>query len=107
MQTGRRGLDRLSPLQLADELTRVAKDQAERTPAPHQILDAGPRSQSWGATTPRAAFFRLGEFALSESKHVCTEPDVGGLPQRAGIADRFHAFLAGVGAGPGISLLQN
>ena len=105
MQTGRRGLDVLSPLQIEDELTRIARDEAERKAASHEFLDAELRNPSWAAATPRAAFFRLGEFALAESKRVWNEPDLGGMPRRAGIADRFHAFLAGVGTGPGISLL--
>jgi aspartate 4-decarboxylase len=58
------------------------------------------------ATTPREAFFLLGQFGLSESKRVWDEPDLGGMPARDGIAARFGAFVASAGAGRGAELLR-
>ena len=52
------------------------------------------------ATTPRDAFFRLGEFGLLESKRVWDEPDLGGMPDRNGIAGRFSTFLEKADQGP-------
>src|SRR5688572_7112204 len=92
MQTSSRGLEQLSPFQLKDELIRLAKEGARLAPAEHKFLNAGRGNPNWVATTPRAAFFTLGEFALSESKRVWDEPDLGGMPQKAGIAKRFEAF---------------
>lgn len=105
MQTGSRGLE-LSPFQPKDELIRFAKEQAQSKAAAHQFLHAGRGTPNWVATTPRAAFFRLGEFALAESQRVSNEPDSGGMPWRAGIADRFRAFLERAGADPGVNLLR-
>lgn len=99
-------LEQLSPFQLKDELIRLAKEESEHAPAAHKFLNAGRGNPNWVATTPREAFFRLGDFALSESKRVWDEPDFGGMPRRAGIAKRFHAFLAAAAAGPGVDLLR-
>src|SRR5688572_18813042 len=93
MRTGDSGLEELSPFQLKDVLIRLAKEEAEQAPAAHKFVNAGRGNPNWVATTPRAAFFKLGEFALTESKRVWDEPDVGGMPQRIGIADRFRKFL--------------
>ena len=35
----------------------------------------------------------LGQFALTESKRVWDEPDLGGMPRADGCADRLRAFL--------------
>jgi aspartate 4-decarboxylase len=100
------GLDQLSPFQLKDELIRYAREEASAKPTASKFLNAGRGNPNWVATTPRAAFFRLGEFALSESKRIWDEPDLGGMPSRRGIAARFRAFLATAGAGPGVDLLR-
>jgi aspartate 4-decarboxylase len=105
MQTKGRAFEQLSPFQLKDELIRYAKDQTQGKSATHKFLNAGRGNPNWVATTPREAFFALGEFALAESKRVWDEPDIGGMPKREGIADRFRAFLAS-SPGPGADLLR-
>ncbi len=94
----------LSPFQLKDELIRWARDFSQQKAATHQFLDAGRGNPNWVATTPREAFFTLGQFALQESKRVWNEPDLGGMPRADGIADRLRAFLAGA-RGEGAELL--
>jgi aspartate 4-decarboxylase len=89
-----RGLDELSPFQLKDELIKYAKAQSVGTSATHKFLNAGRGNPNWVATTPREAFFLLGQFGLAESKRVWDEPDLGGMPAADGIADRFRAFVA-------------
>ncbi|HKE86805.1 MAG TPA: bifunctional aspartate transaminase/aspartate 4-decarboxylase [Vicinamibacterales bacterium] len=106
METNTRGLDQLSPFQLKDELIRYAKDQTQTKAATHKFLNAGRGNPNWIATTPRDAFFRLGQFALAESMRVWNEPDLGGMPAHAGIGDRFRAFLAASGHGAGVDLLR-
>jgi aspartate 4-decarboxylase len=106
METRTRGLDQLSPFQLKDELIRYAKEQAQGKRATHTFLNAGRGNPNWVATTPRDAFFRLGEFGLLESKRVWDEPDLGGMPDRNGIAGRFSTFLEKADQGPGIELLR-
>ena len=96
----------LSPFQLKDELIRWARDFSQQKAATHQFLDAGRGNPNWVATTPREAFFTLGQFALQESKRVWDEPDLGGMPHAEGIAERLRAFLAGAGdANAGAQLL--
>jgi aspartate 4-decarboxylase len=101
-----RGLEQLSPFQLKDELIRYARDQTHSKAATHKFLNAGRGNPNWIATTPRDAFFRLGQFGLAESKRVWDEPDLGGMPRRDGIANRFREFLGASGANPGAELLR-
>src|SRR5262245_60299101 len=100
------GLEALSPFQLKDELIRYAKDQTASKAATHKFLNAGRGNPNWVATTPREAFFLLGQFALAESKRVWNEPDLGGMPAQEGIADRFGAFLTSSSSGRGAELLR-
>ena len=74
------GLEELSPFQLKDQLIRYAKDQTAGKAATHKFLNAGRGNPNWIATTPREAFFLLGQFGLAESKRVWDEPDLGGMP---------------------------
>jgi aspartate 4-decarboxylase len=98
-----RELAGLSPFELKSHLLERAAATAKQLAIP--MLDAGRGNPNWLATTPRAAFFLLGEFALSESELVWEEPDLGGSPLRAGIADRFRAFLAARSDATGAHLL--
>jgi aspartate 4-decarboxylase len=106
MATASGGLEQLSPFQLKDELIRLAKDQTASKAATHKFLNAGRGNPNWVATTPREAFFVLGHFALRESRRVWDEPGFGGMPAQDGIAERFRAFLARMGAGLGVDLLR-
>lgn len=79
----------LSPFELKNKLVELAKHRGER-----MMLNAGRGNPNWLALEPRAAFFRLGEFALAESRRVALAPDFGGLPKKRGIAERLRGFLA-------------
>src|SRR5262245_47965950 len=105
MKPARHGLEELSPFQLKDQLIRYAKAATASSAAAHKFLNAGRGNPNWVATTPRDAFFLLGQFGLAESKRVWDEPDIGGMPDQKGIADRFRAFLAASGSGKGAALL--
>jgi aspartate 4-decarboxylase len=107
VETGSRSLWQLSPFQLKDELIRYARDKTKTKAATHKFLNAGRGNPNWIATTPREAFFVLGQFGLKESKRIWDEPHFGGMPDRAGIADRFLAFLRDAGSSPGVDLLRN
>jgi aspartate 4-decarboxylase len=95
-QAERTGADlaKLSPFELKDQLIKLALVASERGAATTQFLNAGRGNPNWIATTPREAFFALGEFALTESKRDWDEPGLGGMPQRAGIAGRLREYLA-------------
>jgi aspartate 4-decarboxylase len=100
------GLAQLSPFQLKDELIRYARDESESKAATHTFLNAGRGNPNWVATTPREAFFLLGQFGLAESKRAWDEPDLGGMPRREGIAARLDAFLDAAGASTGRDFLR-
>jgi aspartate 4-decarboxylase len=106
MSTEKRGLEELSPFQLKDELIRYARAGSASGAATHKFLNAGRGNPNWIATTPREAFFLLGQFGLAESKRVWDEADIGGMPNQHGIAGRFRAFLASAGSSPGSKLLH-
>src|SRR5499427_10506905 len=83
--------EKLSPFELKDKLIHAAGEAARVNS--QSMLNAGRGNPNWIATTPREAFFTLGSFAVQESKRVWDEPDLGGMPQKAGIAGRLNEFL--------------
>jgi aspartate 4-decarboxylase len=99
-----RELEKLSPFELKDKLIQLASEQARAST--RAMLNAGRGNPNWIATTPREAFFTLGQFGIEESKRVWGEPDLGGMPQRQGIAQRFTAFLERNAGKPGVALLK-
>jgi aspartate 4-decarboxylase len=103
--THKPGLMKLSPFELKDELIRIARDRTPGKSASTQFLNAGRGNPNWTATTPREAFFLLGQFALTECKRDWDEPDLGGMPQKKGIARRLEKFLKAAPDSPGKSLL--
>jgi aspartate 4-decarboxylase len=100
-------LAQLSPFQLKDELIHYAKDQSESKSATHKFLNAGRGNPNWIATTPREAFFLLGEFALQEARLTRDDGSLAGMPGRAGAAGRLRAFLDTTGSSAGAALLRN
>lgn len=95
------GYTRLSPFELKNKLVELARHRGER-----MMLNAGRGNPNWLALEPRAAFFRLGEFALAESGRAAFSSDFGGLPKKRGIASRLRAFLDAHPAAPGSDLLR-
>jgi aspartate 4-decarboxylase len=59
----------------------------------HPVLDAGRGQPNWLATTPRAAFFTLGQLAVAEAAAAGPNDLWGQTPATAGIADRLQAAL--------------
>src|SRR5262245_49264925 len=104
--TPRRNRDELSPFELKDELIHFAKDYSQSKSATHAFLNAGRGNPNWVATTPREAFFLLGQFALEESKRIWDEPDIGGMPHADGASERLRDFLRRTPQSPGSDLLQ-
>jgi aspartate 4-decarboxylase len=100
-----KALEQLSPFELKDKLIKIAQEHAKMAGA-SQMLNAGRGNPNWIATTPREAFFLLGQFALGESKRVWQDKDLGGMPAKDGIAARLHAFLAAHGDNDGGRLLK-
>ena len=99
-RTEERRYEGLSPFELKNKLVELAKHRGER-----MMLNAGRGNPNWIALEPRAAFFRLGEFAVDEARRVVLAPDFGGLPKKRDIAERLRAFLAGHAGAAGSALL--
>lgn len=96
---------KVSPFELKDRLISLAEDAKES--GAHSLLDAGRGNPNWTAATPREAFFTFGLFATQETRRTWEEGDLGGMPQKAGIAQRFEAYLKKNNCAPGIELLRN
>jgi len=97
-------LEKLSPFELKDKLIHLAGESSQQSA--QTMLNAGRGNPNWIATTPREAFFTLGSFALQESKRVWDEPDLGGMPQKSGIAKRLTQFLDSNPQAPGVGMLR-
>ncbi|MER7758490.1 bifunctional aspartate transaminase/aspartate 4-decarboxylase [Streptomyces sp. NPDC097619] len=100
----------LSPFELKDKFIQIAKAAQEDKPGQkgkttRAMLNAGRGNPNWIATGPREAFYALGYFALDESRRVWTADNLGGMPEKQGIGDRFDAFLRRHPELPGAELL--
>ena len=84
-----RDYETMSPFEIKDALIKLARNSEKKLA--HAMLNAGRGNPNWIATTPREAFFLLGQFALTESKRVMDLPGIGGMPARPGIAGRWKA----------------
>jgi len=84
----------LSPFEIKNKLIEIATqkltDPHDRKSA-RMMLNAGRGNPNWIATTPREAFFTLGQFGIAESKRIFDAPDLGGMPQKDGIGDRIFS----------------
>ncbi|NEU13336.1 bifunctional aspartate transaminase/aspartate 4-decarboxylase [Methylobacterium sp. BTF04] len=95
----------LSPFEIKDELIKLAKSTSKRGQS--AFLNAGRGNPNWIATTAREGFFLLGQFGVSESRRTMSHPaGLGGMPQAAGIADRFTTWLADHAEMPGADFLS-
>jgi len=100
-----RNFETLSPFEIKDELIKLAKKTSRSTQS--AFLNAGRGNPNWIATTPREAYFLLGQFAITESKRVMDHPSgLGGMPQAQGIAARLETWLIKQGDLPGASFLS-
>ena len=99
-------LEQLSPFELKDSLINLASDQQQKPV--RTMLNAGRGNSNWIATTPREAFFKLGQFGIDECR-LAMNNSVGmaGIPQKSGIAKRFEDFLQANAQQPGVELLKN
>ncbi|RSS50914.1 bifunctional aspartate transaminase/aspartate 4-decarboxylase [Streptomyces sp. WAC01280] len=102
----------LSPFELKDKFIQIAQaaqadKPGQKEKSQTQMLNAGRGNPNWVATGPREAFYALGYFSLAESRRVWTADNLGGMPELAGSAARFDAFVRQHPDLPGIELLQN
>lgn len=102
-------MSEISPFELKDILIRLADESARKST--HIMLNAGRGNPNWIATTPREAFFLLGQFALEECRRGVKLEDgmvgLAGVPQKPSIAYRFREFLDKHEGRPGSELLRD
>lgn len=100
-----RALQKLSPFELKNTLITLAQDTAQKSI--EIMLNAGRGNPNWTASTPREAYFLLGQFGVAECRrNIPEDHGFAGVPEKSGIADRFKSFLALHKNAPGASLLQ-
>jgi len=92
----------LSPFEVQFELTNIAGNFHDRT-----LLNAGRGNPNWIATTPRQAFFTLGNFAMEEAKCNCKYVHTGFHAEKEGIARRFQDYFKKNANAPGIDFLKS
>ena len=83
---------KLSPFELKDKLISLAAESERESDV--QMLNAGRGNPNWICTTPREAFGTLLRFGIEESRRGVNIPDLGRMPEKEGIAQRFAEFLA-------------
>jgi len=99
-----RELQTLSPFELKATLIRIAEEHEVHTD--FHMLNAGRGNPNFIAPTPREAFFRLGFFALEESRRTTEwDHELVGMPSQTGIADRFRSWLQEHQGESGVDLL--
>lgn len=85
-------LEQLSPFELKDSLISLASERQKGQAT--TMLNAGRGNPNWIATTPREAFFLLGQFGLEECKRTMNSGEgIAGVPQEKGIAKRLESFI--------------
>lgn len=68
----------------------MAKEREKR--GVYTFLNAGRGNPNWTASTPRQAFFTLGQFAVEETKRTYNDQDLAGLPYKDGMFERFIRY---------------
>ena len=98
-------MENISPFELKNRLIDLADESLKKTA--RTMLNAGRGNPNWIATTPREAFFLLGNFGLEECRRIMDLPEgIAGIPEKKGIASRFEAFLKKHKNAPGARLLE-
>lgn len=102
-------MSEISPFELKNILIELADESARKST--HIMLNAGRGNPNWIATTPREAFFLLGQFGLEECRRETTLEDgmvgLAGIPHKQSIAYRFREFLDKHEDAPGSQLLRS
>lgn len=102
-------MSEISPFELKNILIELADESARKST--HIMLNAGRGNPNWIATTPREAFFLLGQFGLEECRRETKLEDgmagLAGIPCKQGIAYRFREFLDKHEDAPGARLLRS
>lgn len=97
-------LESLSPFELKGKLIELA-DENQKLEA-ITMINAGRGNPNWTATAPREAFAQLNLFAVEECRRDWDEfANLGGMPQKAGIAARLNDWIGKRADAPGTAEL--
>ncbi len=94
----------LSPFELKNKLIEMAKKTEKK--GIYTFLNAGRGNPNWTASTPRQAFFTLGQFAVEETKRIMEDGDLAGIPYCEGCGTRFDEYAHTHQDAPGMDLLK-
>ena len=83
-------METISPFELKNQLIDMADESLKKTA--RTMLNAGRGNPNWIATTPREAFFLLGQFGLEECRRVMNLPE--GIAMAAGSENRTMLLIA-------------
>ena len=86
-------LEQMSPFEIKNTLIDYARQHSKTADA--TFLNAGRGNPNWICTTPRRAFFLLGQFGIIDCQKRSTydSDDIAPIPQREGISGRLMSFL--------------
>lgn len=98
-------MESISPFELKNRLIDMAGESLKKSA--RSLLNAGRGNPNWIATEPREAFLLLSKFGLQECRRIMDLPEgIAGIPEKAGIASRFEAFLKKHQKDEGAKLLE-
>lgn len=104
-RTFQKKMENISPFELKNKLIEMADESIKKIT--RTMLNAGRGNPNWIATTPRQAFFLLGQFGIEECERVMSLSEgIAGIPEKDGAAARFEAFLMKNEKNPGAKLLE-
>ena len=95
---------RISPFEFKDKLISLANLNKEKFNG--TVLDAGRGNPNWTSSTPRQAFFTLGQFAVLECERTLCLENLAGMIKKDGIYNRFLNYYNENENLPGIKLLR-
>ncbi|MBE6054070.1 MAG: aspartate 4-decarboxylase [Clostridium sartagoforme] len=95
---------RISPFEFKDNLISLANLNKEKFNG--TVLDAGRGNPNWTSSTPRQAFFTLGQFAVLECQRTLCIENLAGMLKKDGIYNRFLSYYNNNRNLPGIKLLK-
>ena len=95
---------KISPFEFKDKLISLANLNKEKFNG--TVLDAGRGNPNWTSSTPRQAFFTLGQFAVLECERTLCLENLAGMIKKDGIYNRFLNYYNENENIPGIKLLK-
>ena len=84
-----KALEKLGAFEIGFKMLDLAKNNDKQ----NVFLNAGRGNPNWIQTISRAAFARLVQFGIKESKRTISKKDLAGYTEKEGIYERLETFL--------------